>query len=236
MDIKGKNIIVTGASSGIGRAAAQLLARQGARVALVARSREALEELSHELAGSVVIAADLSRAGEASRMIAEAQHALGAIDVLVNNAGRGIYGQVEKVDLKTYEDVWHLNVVGVLEAMQAAIPIMRAQGAGAIVNISSMVSKNYFPRLGAYASTKYALNALTLTARTELAGDHIVVGAVHPGLTDTNFGKNAARFGEDTAGMQSRNRPNMPGADSPEHVATRIAYAIESGEGEVYMH
>lgn len=233
MDIKDKVIIITGASMGIGEAAARMLHGRGARLVLVARSKDKLNALARELDGSLVIETDMREPREIAEMIDTAAQHFGRVDAIINNAGRGIYGAVEHVDKDAYADVWQLNVVGPLVAMQQIIPRMRAQGGGMIINISSMVSKNYFPNLGAYASTKYALNALSLTARAELAEDNIIVSVVFPGLTDTDFGKNAVRA-DNT--FVSRNRPNMPNADSAEHVATRIAYALESGDAEVYMH
>ncbi len=91
-----------------------------------------------------------------------------------------------------YRAVMELNVFAVLLAMQKTIPIMRKQGGGMILNISSLVSKNYFPTLAAYASTKYALNALSLTAREELQKDNIVVSVFHPKMTATEFGAQCA--------------------------------------------
>jgi short-subunit dehydrogenase len=111
--------------------------------------------------------------------------------ILVNNAGQGLLSPVETVDLDEYRDIMELNVFAVLSAKQAVMPIMRKQGGGTILNVSSMVSKNTFPMLAAYASTKYALNALSLTAREELAKDNIIVSVFHPKMTATDFGHNA---------------------------------------------
>ena len=123
----------------------------------------------------------------------------------------------KKVEMASYRAIWALNIEGPLIAMQKVNRLMRAQGGGSIVNISSMVSKNYLPRIGAYASTEYALNALSLKARAELAHDHIIVSVVYPGLAETDFGKNAIKFGEETLGMESRRREHIPEPDSPEH-------------------
>ena len=119
------------------------------------------------------------------------QDKFGRIDILVNNAGQGLLSPVETVDLDEYRGIMELNVFAVLVAMQAVIPIMRKRGGGTILNVSSMVSKNTFPMLAAYASTKYALNALSLTARQELAKDSIIVSVFHPKMTATDFGQNA---------------------------------------------
>ena len=115
----------------------------------------------------------------------------GRIDILVNNAGQGLLSPVETIDLDDYRAIMELNVFAVLSAMQEVIPIMRKQGGGTILNVGSLVSKNTFPTLAAYASTKYALNALSLTARQELAKDNIIVSVFHPKMTATDFGQNA---------------------------------------------
>jgi short-subunit dehydrogenase len=162
----------------------------------------------------------------------------GRIDILINNAGQGMYSPVEKIDIEKYKSMMELNVYGLLRAMQAVIPIMRKQGGGMILNISSRVSKNYFPNLAAYASTKYALNALSLTARTELEPDHIIVSVMHPKMTATAFGKNA--LGERPASYTSRPpgtaaaRPGME-VDTPEQVAEKIADLIKSEAPEAEM-
>jgi short-subunit dehydrogenase len=234
MNLKNKVVIVTGASAGIGEATARALAAKGAKVALVARSAEKLAALEKELAGSFAVTADMSKPAEVKKMIAAVHTKMGGIDVLVNNAGQGLYGPVENIDLAAYEKVWALNVLGPLAAMEAIIPLMREQKPleglrGMIVNVSSMVSKNYFPYLGGYASTKYALNGLSLTARTEVAKDGIVISVVHPGMTATDFGKNAIRA-EGMESMVSRQRENMPAADSAELVAGKIVETLEAGK------
>lgn len=234
MDIAHKVVVLTGASMGIGEASARLLNERGAKLALVARSAQALEALAASCRDAAAIVADLSREGEARRAVEAARARFGRIDVLINNAGRGLYGPVAETKLSEYRDIVNLNLFGVLEAMEAAVSIMREQQGGAIVNISSMVSKNYFLNLGAYASTKYALNALSLTARQELEDENIVVSVVYPGLTQTNFGKNAYKP-RALGHLEARSRPGQ-GGDTAQHVASRIVHAIESGEAEVFMH
>jgi short-subunit dehydrogenase len=124
-----------------------------------------------------------------------------------------------------------LNVYGPLLAMQAVIPLMRKQGGGAIVNISSMLTKMAISGLSAYTATKSALNMLTLTARAELAADGITVSLVYPGLTATDFRQRA---------IQSKvqfQRPAfpMPAADPPEKVAAKILEAVETGVAEIAL-
>lgn len=236
MEIKNKVVIVTGASAGIGRAAAELLAHEGAKVVLAARSLDALQELAKKLPGSLAVQTDMTKETDINNLIAETVRHYGRIDILINNAGQGIYGAVENVGIEDYRKIFELNVVGPLLAMQKVIPLMRTQGGGMILNTSSMVTKSYIPYLGAYASTKYALNALSLTARAELEKDHITVGIVLPTMTATDFGKNAIKSDVVAAGMESRSRSHMPEPDSPEQVAGRIKVAIESGAAETTAH
>ncbi len=145
MEIKNKVAIVTGASSGIGLALARELSRRGAKVVLAARSADKLAELASEIPGSLAIPADMTKPEDILTLIGETKEKLGRVDILVNNAGLGLRSSVEATDLQEYESIMELNVFSVLRAMQAAIPIMRAQGAGVIMNISSLVSKNAFP-------------------------------------------------------------------------------------------
>ncbi len=168
MDIKGKVIIVTGASEGIGYALAKELGKRGAKLVLAARSGDKIKELAGELPDAVAIETDMVKPGDIKNLIGQTVAKYGRIDVLVNNAGQGMYKPVEEVDIDQYRQIMELNVFAVLRAMQAVIPMMRKQGGGSILNVSSRVSQNYYPGLAAYASTKYALNALSMTARAEL--------------------------------------------------------------------
>jgi NAD(P)-dependent dehydrogenase (short-subunit alcohol dehydrogenase family) len=228
MDVNGKVVIVTGASEGIGLGAAQLLAARGAKVALNARSKDKLEKISAKLPNSLVVHGDMRDEDSIRAMVEKVQAHYGRIDVLINNAGQALHVPVEHVKPEEYRSVFQLNVIGVLVAMQAVIPLMRAQGGGVIINISSGTSKMFLPNRAPYASTKYALNCLSLTARAELAPDNIRVGVVYPGITTTRFIENAARVqfaGPRRTGMQP---------DSVEHVADKILEAIETEAAEVY--
>ena len=144
MQIKDKIAIVTGASSGIGLALAWLLSRKGATVILAARSADKLKQLEHEIPGSLAIATDMLKLEDIRNLIQQAKEKFGRIDILVNNAGQGLCAPVESIDLGDYRAVMELNVFAVLSAMQAVIPIMRQQGGGMILNVSSVVSKSYF--------------------------------------------------------------------------------------------
>jgi len=229
MEITDKVAIITGASGGIGLATARLFAERGARVALVARSTDRIQQLALELPDALAVPTDMRDTAAVRQMIAQVQQHYGRIDILINNAGQGMHVPVAEADLDQYRAVFELNVVSVFNAMQAVVPIMRAQGGGVIINISSGLSRRIVPGVGPYASTKYALNALTLTARMELAPENIRVGLMLPGITATDFARNAVRM---TAGQTEWHR-TLP-ADPPEHVAAKILEAVETEAAEVY--
>ncbi|MDD5456206.1 MAG: SDR family oxidoreductase [Candidatus Margulisbacteria bacterium] len=234
MKVKDKVVIITGASEGIGATLARLLSANQAKVVLAARRAEILKKMESELPNSLAIPTDIRKPEDIVNLINRTVEHFGRVDLLVNGAGQAQYGPIEKVDIAEYQSIVELNVYGPLRAMQAVIPQMRKQGGGMILNISSMVSKQYIPLLGSYASTKYALNALSLTARQELAPDKIIVSVFHPRMTATNFGKNAlgVRMFENLASAGSYD--DMP-VDSTEIVAAKILMQIESEEAESMM-
>jgi short-subunit dehydrogenase len=233
MEIKNKVIVVTGASQGIGLSVARILTKEGAKVVLAARSADVIGSLEKELPGSFAVVTDMRKPGDIKNLIEKTLGKYDRIDILINNAGQGMYGPVESVDVGKYREIMELNVYAPLIAMQEVIPQMRKQGGGMILNVSSRVSKSYFPNLGAYASTKYALNAISLTARQELAKDKIIVSVMHPKMTSTNFGKNSVRTTEFQEARPG-DRPQMQ-IDTPEQVAEKIIELIKSEEPEAEM-
>jgi NAD(P)-dependent dehydrogenase (short-subunit alcohol dehydrogenase family) len=235
VEIRDKVVLVTGASTGIGLAAAGLLAKNGAVLALNARSTDKLEQVSGELPGSAVFPADMADEGAVREMIDRILAKFGRLDILINNAGRGMHCPLETIDIAAYRKLLDLNVVGPLVAMQAAIPVMRRQGGGAIVNISSGTALMYAPGLSGYSATKRALNGLSLTARAELAHDKIAVSVVYPYITKSDFYKNLVSNGPrpETTDDYAAGRPP---ADTSEYVAELIVDVIRSGEPEIFAH
>ena len=234
MNVKDKTAIVTGASSGIGLSTAQLLSKMGAKVALVSRSKEKLEKLSSEIPNSFAVQADMSKVFEVKRMVSDVIGRFGKIDILVNNAGVGYDALTEKIDVDTYHYVFDLDLVGPLAAMQQVIPIMRKQGGGTIINISSAVALMTLPNNAPYASIKRALATLSLTAREELKNDNITVSVVYPYITLTNFERNTIR---DVPVPESEIEPQGPfPPDTADYAAQKIVEGIESGEAEIFAH
>ena len=239
MEIKDKVVLITGASGGIGLAAARSLAAAGAKVVLVARSTEKLTQLANELRSqghqALVVPADMRNQAEVIQMVESTVQHFGRIDVLINNAGQAASGTIADVSIDDYRQIVELNVFGPLYAMQAAIPKMRSHGGGLIINVSSMVSKMHIPGLAAYASTKSALNMLSDTARGELAPDNIRVITVYPRMTATDFGRNS--LGNRQMRQQQRASANRPEVvvDSPEFVAEKILLAVQNEPPEQFM-
>ena len=231
MQIQDRVFIVTGASMGIGLATAKALAAKGGKVALLARSTEALNEIAKELPGSFPVTVDMTDFEAVRTAIAQVRSHFGQIDGLINNAGRSYGSTIEDIDPKIFDEIYHLNVLAPIVAIQSVIPAMRAQGAGSIVNINSGTAFMTIPSYGVYSSSKRALLGISLTARMELEKDGIVVSEVYPFITATNFGKN--RMVNNEAGGPAASYVD---GDSPEFVADIIVKAIEEGEAQYFAN
>jgi short-subunit dehydrogenase len=231
MQIKDGVFVVTGASSGIGRSTAIALADREAKVALLARSTDALEQLARQLPGSLPLTVDITQFDRVRDAIGAVHRHYGRIDGLVNNAGRSYAATVEEIDPALFDEIFHLNVLGPIVAMQSVIPLMRAQGAGSIVNINSGTAFMAVPQYSVYSSSKRALLGFSLTARAELEKDHIAVSEVYPFITATNFGKN--RMGNPAGGGPSANYGE---GDKPEFVAGLVLQAIEEGQAQYFAN
>ena len=229
MQIKDRVFIVTGASSGIGLSTAAALADRGAKVALLARTKEALEKLSAQLSDSFPIVADMTDFKAVGQAVRAVHDHYGRIDGLVNNAGRSYAAPVEEIEPELFDEIFHLNVLGPIVAMQAVIPVMRSQGAGSIVNVNSGTAFMVLPEYSVYSSSKRALLGFSLTARTELEKDRIIVSEIYPFITATKFGKN--RMGNPAGG---RPPANYATGDTPEFVAGLILQAIEEGHAQYF--
>jgi len=233
MDIKNKVAIITGASSGIGLATARLLSRKGAKVVLAARSSQKIKRLEKDLPSSYAVATDMTKQNQIKNLINKTKKKYGRIDILINNAGRGYDAMVEKIDPQKFSELFALNVIGPLFAMQQVLPVMKKQKSGMIVNISSGTSLMTIPGISAYSSIKRALNGLTLTAREELAKNKIKVSVVYPYITNTNFYKNKISFKKSAKAAGEENF--YLAGDPAEKVAEKILEAIRTEEAEIYV-
>ena len=193
---RGRTALVTGASSGIGRDLALNLARLGARVAILARRREVLEELAAEMRHGaevpLVLAADVTKRDESHDAVERALHEFGHLDILVNSAGVMEPGPVETMTAASLERMMNVNLFGTLHMMQSALPSMREARAGHIVNIASLAGRRGMPPLGGYCASKFAVVGLTEALRVELYGSGVKVSLVMPGVIDTPMVKGGA--------------------------------------------
>jgi NADP-dependent 3-hydroxy acid dehydrogenase YdfG len=187
--LSGRTALVTGASRGIGAAVARRLASDGVRVALVARSGDALRALALALGnGAIAIPCDL-RQPDAADVVASALQPLtaGAPDVIVNNAGAFLIAPAHETSVSAFRDVLEVNLVGPFGLVRRFLPEMRARGSGHVVTIGSVADRATFPGNAAYAASKYGLRALHEVMRAELRGSGVRATLVSPGPVDTEL-------------------------------------------------
>lgn len=183
-DFEGKVVVVTGASSGIGRATALAFAAAGARVVLVARRRAALEEVARLAGGAVVVPTDVTDRDAVRTCFDETLARCGRVDVVVNNAGVLLPAPIADIAASDLDAMMRVNVYGALWVMQEAVARMRTTG-GSIVNVASLAGRRGVTPLGGYCATKFALIGLTEALRTELHASPLHVGLVLPGVVET---------------------------------------------------
>jgi short-subunit dehydrogenase len=217
MELSGKVVVVTGASMGIGEAITQIFSDQGASVVLLSRDAGRVEaargRVGHD-ERTLAMACDVRHREDVDRVIGLTMHHFQRIDVWVNNAGHGLLDSVAQMDMAACREMFETNLFGAVAAMQAVIPVMRQQGGGTIINISSVAGHLPIPFHAAYSATKFALNAMSKAAGVELKKDGIHVLTVCPGYVRTGFGGNAVRGNE-----LKRVRPRSVRGISAERVA-----------------
>jgi NAD(P)-dependent dehydrogenase (short-subunit alcohol dehydrogenase family) len=173
----------------------------------------------------------MTRFDEVREAVRTAHRHYGRVDGLVNNAGRSYAAAVEEIEPALFDEIFHLNVLGPIVAMQAVIPLMRSQGGGSIVNINSGTAFMSVPRYSVYAASKRALLGFSLTARAELEKDGIIVSEIYPTVTATNFGK--TRMGNPAGGGPAA---DYAAGDKPELIAELVLRAVDEGKAQYFAN
>lgn len=222
----GSVALITGASRGIGEAVARAAVARGARVGLIARSKDDLERVLAGCGGKGAIAvADAAERTEVEGAIAALERELGPADILVNNAGIGAYGFLWDTELDTHERMIRVNYLGLVYATRAVLPGMIARGRGHIVNISSIAGRLGAPLEAGYSATKFAVSGLSEALALELAPRGVRVSTVNPGPVETHF-------------FEARGAPykrSFPRPVSAERVAGAVIKAVEKNLPEQYV-
>lgn len=222
MTLQGKTVLITGASSGIGRATAIEMARRGANVVLGARRAELLDAVAAECRAlgvtATALATDVTKPEECHRLVASA----GRVDVLVNNAGFAIFDPISTAKPDELRAMMETNYFGALHCTQAVLPQMFARGEGTIVNVASIAGIMGYARMGGYCATKFAMIGMTEALRDEVLEKGVRVALVCPGTTETEFFVKAER-----GKMPGANRLIL--ASSAERVARAVCDAAEDG-------
>lgn len=234
MAVSGKNVLVTGASSGIGAACALLLAREGYSVWGTTRSLDRVAALPEELRRLVrFVEMDVTDDASVKRGVGEVIRQAGRIDILVNNAGFAIYGPVEEVPIELAREQFETNVFGALRLIQAVVPAMRERRSGLVINMSSLAGKIVIPFQAHYSASKHAVEAFTEGLKQELRPFGVKVVAIEPGDINTNF-NNATRFGQKDNSPYERWMAaswhtidvNLKRAPGPEVVARKVLAVV----------
>lgn len=226
MSIAGKVVAITGASSGIGRATAELLASRGAVVVLGARREDALAAVADRIratgGAAVYKATDVRRREDLEALVALATEHRAKLDVMINNAGIGPISRFDALRVDDWDAMIDVNLRGTLHGVAAALPVFRQQGSGHIINVISTAGIKILPTMGVYAATKNAIRTATEALRQE-SGPNLRVTEISPGMVASNFGDSIT----DPATREAIGKRLGDIAMSPEAVAQAVAYAID---------
>jgi NADP-dependent 3-hydroxy acid dehydrogenase YdfG len=221
--LAGKTAVVTGASSGIGEATARLLAREGCNVVLAARREDRLNALAADLGeGALAAPTDVTDPAACAALVARTVERFGSMEILVNNAGLGLYGSVAEGDPEDWRKMFDVNVLGVLYVTRAAVRQMLRQGAGDVVFVSSLAGRRV-PRADGtvYAATKHAVNAVAEGLRLDVHEKGIRVINVEPGLVRTEFPESSYPSADEY--YAEKEYPPLEAED----VAAAVVYALD---------
>jgi short-subunit dehydrogenase len=228
-----KVVAITGASAGIGRATALRLARDGARLAICARRRERLEETAISIRGAggeaLVVSADVANPNDMQNFVEQTVTRFGSLDVMLCNAGYGLYGTIDMIAPEQMQRVMNVNFMGTFNAARPAMAVFTRQRSGHLIVVSSIVGRRGIPYMGAYSATKFAQVGLAECLRAETLGTGIHVSVVYPISTETEF----LEVMTDHSGFATRASGPRQSADE---VADAIARAIARPIPEIYPY
>ena len=233
MDLSGRVAAITGASSGIGLAVAQHLAREGVAVAIAARRADRLDEAVRDIRASggraEAVVADVTSEGDVQRLVHHARTTFGRLDIMICNAGFGYYGTVEETPTPIMRRMMDVNFMGTFYGARAALPHFRAQGRGHLIIVSSIVGQRGIALMSGYSATKAAQASFAESLRSEFAGTRIFVSAVYPVSTETEFRHAMERdFGHSVSGLGPK--------QSMDDVARAVVACVHKPVPEVYPH
>ncbi len=230
VNLRNKVIVITGASSGIGRATAIGAGRAGANIVVAARRFDRLQKVAEEIEGSggkaLAVETDLSDPSQIESLIAKSIARFGCIDVLINNAAIGVYATVDETTPEQMEKLWRVNYMGTFHAIKNVLPLMRKQNSGQIITIASMSGRRGAHFKSAYCATKFAQIGLMESLRMELMGTKIHCSLIFPGGTNTEFFQVIDNPGNRDVKLHGA-------VQSAEEVANEILKAIEKPRTEV---
>jgi short-subunit dehydrogenase len=219
LQISGQVVLITGASEGIGAACAASFRRRGARLALTARSRDKLQRVA--TGDDFIIPGDLTDASDRERIVQGTVKRFGSIDILINNAGIGMYSEAWQTPMVQARQLFELNFFAVLEMAQLVIPSMRERKRGCIVNVGSIAGKITLPWFTLYSVSKYAVGSLTDGLRMELKRDGVHAMTVCPGYVDTGF-QDHVIHGRPPGAIKSRRRFSITAPQCAEAIARGV--------------
>ncbi|BAY10091.1 SDR family NAD(P)-dependent oxidoreductase [Calothrix sp. NIES-2098] len=225
--LDGKVAIITGASSGIGEATALALAAEGATVVLAARRGDRLNALAEKIATNggkaLPIITDVTNEAQVQNLVQKTKTEFGQIDILVNNAGIAVVGEIDGGNTSDWKDMINLNLLGLLYVTHAVLPILKAQGAGHIVNLSSVAGRTARVGIGVYNATKWGVNGFSEALRKEVCKQNIRVTIIEPGLVNTEI---SDRISDPIAKQNIEERRRSLTPLESEDIAAAIVYAV----------
>ncbi|MGF1758049.1 SDR family oxidoreductase [Photobacterium sagamiensis] len=222
-----KLIVITGASSGIGEAIARRLSDDGHPLLLLARRVERLEALN--LPNTLCAKVDVTDKTSFEQAIAKAENVYGPADAIVNNAGMMLLGQLDTQDASEWKTMFDVNVIGVMNGMQAVLTPMKARNSGTIINISSIAGRKTFGNHAAYCGTKFAVHAITENVREEVAASNVRVTTIAPGAVETELLSHTTS--DDIKAGYEEWKDGMGGALAPDDIARAVSFAIAQPQG-----